>query len=384
MEITVRKFDLLKELLLLQGAVERKTTIPILANILAEATPEGRLLLAATDLELGLETACPATVKKSGACALPARKLLDYVKLLPDATITLKRLENHWVSLRCGRANTRMVGMSRENFPELAAFPPSGALKLPAGPLKMMIAKTAFAVATEESRYTLNGALLVLKPTSLGLVTTDGHRLAHIVQDGLTLAGVTAEIKALVPKKAMGELASMLDRVKDDALVEFAQDDTHLYFRVPSGEAEAGSDGATRLLSVRKLTGQFPNYEAVLPKARLHSVTLRRDELAASIARVAQFADERSHAIRVRVEPGKLVLSASNSDMGESEEEIDTAYEGDAVVIGFNAQYLQDFLQVVDTESVLLEFKDESSAAQLRPGDSDGADYRYVVMPMRI
>src|SRR6185312_9753112 len=123
MEISVRKFDLLKELLLLQGAVERKTTIPILANILVEATPEGRLLLAATDLDLGLQTSCAANVKKSGACALPARKLLDYVKLLPDADLTIKRLENHWVSLRCGRANTRMVGMSRENFPEMAAFP---------------------------------------------------------------------------------------------------------------------------------------------------------------------------------------------------------------------------------------------------------------------
>ncbi|MGH9468680.1 MAG: DNA polymerase III subunit beta [Terriglobales bacterium] len=380
MEITVRKFDLLKELLLLQGAVERKTTIPILANILAEATPEGRLLLAATDLELGLETGCAATVKKSGACALPARKLLDYVKLLPDATITLKRLENHWVSLRCGRANTRMVGMSRENFPELAAFPSTGALRLPAGPLKAMIAKTIFAVASEESRYTLNGALMVLKPTSLALVTTDGHRLAHIVQEGLTLGGVSGEIKALVPRKAMGELASMIEALEDEAPIEFAQDETHLYFRV----AGAGEAGATRLLSVRKLTGQFPNYEAVLPKAQLRSLTLPREEFAASIARVAQFADERSHAIRVRIEAGKVVLTASSSDMGESEEELDSDYDGEAAVIGFNAVYLEDFLQVVDEEAILLEFKDESSAAQLRPASAEGKNYRYVVMPMRI
>src|SRR6185312_4299499 len=159
MEITVRKSDLLKELLLLQGAVERKTTMPILSNILAEATPEGRLLLAATDLELGIETSCAATVKKSGACALPARKLLDYVRLLPEADLTLKRLENHWVQLRCGRANTRMVGMSRENFPELAHFPVAGVVRLPAEALRTMILKTIFAISNEESRYTLNGAL---------------------------------------------------------------------------------------------------------------------------------------------------------------------------------------------------------------------------------
>ncbi|MGH9476085.1 MAG: DNA polymerase III subunit beta [Terriglobales bacterium] len=379
MEISVRKLDLLNELLLLQGAVERKTTIPILANILAEATPEGRLQLAATDLELGLETACAATVKKSGACALPARKLLDYVKLLPDATITLKRLENHWVSLRCGRANTRMVGMARENFPAMAAFPSTGALTLPAGPLQQMIAKTVFAVATEETRYTLGGALMVLKPNSLALVTTDGHRLAHIVEDGLTLAGVSGEIKALVPKKAMGELASMLERAGEKAVVEFAQDETHLFFRVSSGEGDP-----VRQLSARKLTGQFPNYEAVLPKAQLHSVTLARKELLGSIARVAVFADERTHLIRVRIEPGKLVLQSSSSDMGESEEELDVSYDGAAVVIGFNAAYLEEFLHAVEEESVLLEFKDESSAAQLRPAASERAQYRYVVMPMRI
>ncbi|MGH9487255.1 MAG: DNA polymerase III subunit beta [Terriglobales bacterium] len=382
MEITVRKADLLQELLLLQGAVERKTTIPILAHILAEATPEGRLLLAATDLEVGLETGCAATVKKSGACALPARKLLDYVKLLPEALITLKQLENHWVGLRCARASTKIVGMSRENYPELAAFPPNGALSLPAGPLKSMIAKAGFAVATEESRYTLNGALMVLKPESLTLVATDGHRLAHIVQEGLKLEGVAGEVKALVPKKALGELASMLERAEDDAVIAFAQDDTHLYFRVPSGGSNA--EGGQRQLSARKLSGQFPNYEAVLPKTQLKSVPLVREELMSSIARVAQFADERTHAIRMRMEPNKVVLTASSSDMGESEEELEASYEGEPVVIGFNARYLVEFLQVVEEEGVLLEFKDESSAAQLRPAASDGAQYRYVVMPMRI
>ncbi|HUX66599.1 MAG TPA: DNA polymerase III subunit beta [Terriglobales bacterium] len=381
MEITVRKFDLLQELLLLQGVVERKTTIPILANILAEATPEGRLLLAATDLELGLETSCAATVKKSGACALPARKLLDYVRLLPDADITLKRLENHWVSLRCGRANTRMVGMSRENFPELAVFPPSGGLRLPAAPLAAMIAKTIFAISNEESRYTLNGALLVLKPMSLALVATDGHRLAHIVQDQTPLEGVGSEIKALVPKKAMAELLGLLEQAPEDASVEFAQDETHLFFRVPMA---GGGEGRVRLLTARKLSGQFPNYEAVLPKAQLHSVPLNRGELAAAIKRVAQFADERSHAIRVRIEPNKLVLASSSSDMGESDEEMDTTFEGEPVMIGFNWKYLEEFLDAVSSEEVLLEFKDDSSAGQLRPRDNNGAQYRYVIMPMRI
>jgi len=381
MEITVRKSDLLKELLLLQGAVERKGTIPILSNILCEATPEGRLLLAATDLELGVETSCAAHVKKSGACALPARKLLDYVRLLPDADISIKRLENHWVAVRCGRSNTRMVGMSRENFPELATFPPSGAMRIPTEPLKAMIAKTIFAIASEETRYTLNGALMVLKPNSLALVTTDSHRLAHVVQDPLPLEGVAAEVKALVPRKAMAELLHLLESAPEGASLEFAQDETHLFFRLPDG---SGAEGATRLLSARKLTGQFPNYEAVLPKAQLQSLPLNREEFTASIKRVDQFADERSHAIRVKIEANKLALAASSSDLGESEEELETEFSGTPLVIGFNAKYLQDFLEAVAEDEVLLEIKDEVSAGQLRPRASDGTQYRYVIMPMRI
>jgi DNA polymerase-3 subunit beta len=382
MEITVRKSDLLKELLLLQGVVERKTTMPILANILAEATPEGKLLLAATDLELGLQSACAATVKKSGACALPARRLLDYVRLLPDADIALKRLENNWVSLRCGRANTRMVGMSRENFPELAVFPPAGAVQLPAGPLRAMIQKTIFAISNEETRYTLNGALLVLKPASLAVVATDGHRLAHIVQDKLSLDGLSAELRALVPRKAMAELLGLLEEAPADAAVEFAQDDTHLYFRVPVGEA--GAEGSRRLLSARKLTGQFPNYEAVLPKAQMVSVPLNRREFMESIQRVAQFADERSHLIRLRLEENKVIVASSNSDMGESDEELATSFSGAPMLIGFNSSYLEQFLEAVSEDEVLLEVKDENSAGQLRPNAADGPQYRYVVMPMRI
>ncbi|MGH9418029.1 MAG: DNA polymerase III subunit beta [Terriglobales bacterium] len=382
MEISVGKFDLLKELLLLQGAVERKTTIPILANVLAEATPEGRLLLATTDLEIGLETSCRATVKKSGACALPARKLLDYVRLLPDSAITLKLLENHWVSVRCGRANTRMVGMSRENFPELATFPASGAVRLEARPLLAMIAQTIFAISTEETRYTLSGALLVVKPHAVALVATDGHRLAYAVNPGLTVEGVSGEIKALIPKKAMAELQALLHEAPEDATIEFAQDESRLFFRIPAGAA--AGEGAVRLLTARKLSGQFPNYEAVLPKATLQSVTLNREELRQSVRRVAQFADERSRVIRVRVADNKVVLAASSGDMGESEEALEVSYDGQPVVIGYNWQYLDEFLEAVTADEVLLEFKDEVSAGQLRPRTSDGAEYRYVLMPMRI
>jgi len=374
MEITVSKFELLRELTATQGVVERKTTIPILSNYLFEAEGD-KLSLTATDLDLSLRTACIAKVKKDGACTIPARKLYDYVKLLPDADITIRLLENHWVSIRCGRSNTKMVGMARSNFPSLPVFPSAGVIKIPAAVLRSMIAKTGFAIASEESRYTLNGALMVLKPESITMVATDGHRLAHIERAGEKFEGVSGEMKTLIPKKAMDELKSLLDSgiEKDVETIDFAKDESTLFFRV-----------GPRLLTSRQLTGQFPNYEAVLPKDISKSIALHGEELGAAIARVAQFADERSRAVRLRLEKGELKISASSTETGESEDSIEVAYDGEPMAIGFNAQYLIDFIKATGSCEVKLELKDAQSAGQLRPAEGEDYKYRYIVMPMRI
>jgi DNA polymerase III subunit beta len=371
MEITVSKFELLRELTATQGVVERKTTIPILSNYLFEASGD-KLSLTATDLDLSLRTACSAKVKKEGSCTIPARKLHDYVKLLPDADITIKLLENHWISIRCGRSNTKMVGMARSNFPTLPVFPTVGVVKIPAQVLRGMIAKTGFAIASEESRYTLNGALMVLKPESITMVATDGHRLAHVERSGEKFEGVSGELKTLIPKKAMDELKSLLDSTEAES-IDFAKDESTLYFRI-----------GQRLLTSRQLTGQFPNFEAVLPKDNNKSVTLPGNDLGQAISRVAQFADERSRAVRLRMEKGELKLSASSTETGESEDTIETSYQGDSLTVGFNAQYILDFLKAVGAGDVKLEFKDAQSAGQLRPADSEDYKYRYIVMPMRI
>src|SRR3989441_9358400 len=372
MEITVSKFELLRELTATQGVVERKTTIPILSNYLLEAAGD-KLSLTATDLDLSLRTSCNAKVKKEGSCTIPARKLHDYVKLLPDADITIKLLENHWVSIRCGRSNTKMVGMARSNFPSLPAFPTAGVVQIPAQVLRAMIARTGFAIANEESRYTLNGALMVLKPESITMVATDGHRLAHVERNGEKFEGVSGELKTLVPKKAMDELKSLVDADQDVETIEFAKDESTLFFRI-----------GPRLLTSRQLTGQFPNYEAVLPKDNSKSIPLRGEDLGAAIARVAQFADERSRAVRLKLEKGELKLSASSTESGESEDSIETDYKGEPLTIGFNAQYITDFLKAIGSGDVRLELKDAQSAGQLRPAESEDYKYRYIVMPMRI
>jgi len=371
LEITVSKFDLLKELTATQGVVERKTTIPILSNFLFEAGDD-KLTITATDLDLSLRTSCSVKVKKEGSCTIPARKLYDYVKLLPDGDISLKLLDNHWVQIRSGRSNTKMVGMARSNFPSLPSFPTAGVVKIPAQALRTMISRTIFAISNEESRYTLNGALLVLKPEAMIMVATDGHRLAHIERAG-TQMDVSGEMKTLIPRKAMAEISSLLSS-SDVEFVEFAKDESTLFFRIGG-----------RLLTSRQLTGQFPNYEAVLPKENTKIIQVPSEVLSSAIQRVAQFADERSGAIRIKLEKNELRLSSSSTETGESEDSIEINYSADPMTIGFNSQYLLEFLKVTNAGEVRLEFKDAQSAGQMRPDDSsDEFKYRYVVMPMRI
>ncbi len=384
LEITVSRAELLRELTAAQSVVERKTTIPILSNFLFEASATDgsadKLTITATDLDQSLNTSCAAKVKKPGACTIPARKLYDYIKLLPEGDISIKLMDNHWVQIRAGRSNTKMVGMARANFPQVPQFPAAGGYKINAATLHNMIAKVIFAISNEESRYTLNGALLVLKAESMAMVATDGHRLAHIEKTGETIEGISGEKKTLIPRKALHELSGLLanmEPAKDKApqFIEFADDDQHLFFKVGG-----------RVLTSRKLTGQFPNYEAVLPRDNNKFVIVRSEDLMSSLQRVAQFADERSGAIKIRLEQNELKLSAQSTDSGESEDIIESPYNYDPLVVGFNSSYLIDFLRAIgETGEVSLEFKDAQSAGQMRPEDgNEETRYRYILMPMRI
>jgi DNA polymerase III subunit beta len=373
MEITVSRQDLVKELTATQSVVERKTTIPILSNFLIEVDGD-RLAITATDLDQAIRTSAAVKVKKPGACTIPARKLFDYIKLLPDGDISIKLLENHWVQIRAGRSNTKMVGMARANYPQVPEFPSIAVTSLPAAALRALIARTIFAISNEESRYTLNGALLVLKAESMGMVATDGHRLSWVEKTEENLEGISGEKRVLIPRKALQELQLLLG-ASDAEKVEFADDEHTLFFRV-----------GHRTLSTRRLTGQFPNFEAVMPRDNTRFAVVRAAELSAAIQRVAQFADERSGAIRLRLEGNELKISSQSTESGESEDTIDTPYSGDPILVGFNSTYILDFLKALGNEGeVRLEFKDSQSAGQMRPEDPDAEyKYRYVLMPMRI
>ena len=370
MEFSVKKYDLLRELNLTQGVVERKTTIPILGNILCEASGN-QVTLTATDLELSIRTACDAKVKKEGAGTIPAKKLLDLVKLLPEGEIRFKLLENHWVQILADRKTYKMVGMARDNFPAIPSFPHAVAT-IPAKILSSLIARTAFAISNEESRYTLNGALLLLKPENVAMVATDGHRLA-VAEIDHKFDGLSREIRPLIPKKALAEVMRLAAEAGEDTEIEFALDDSHLFFRT-----------GQRLLISRMLTGQFPNYEAVLPRENNRKVVIERGEFNDAVKRVSQLADTRSHAVKLSVTKEGVELSASSPEYGEAKETLEKEYTGEPLAIGFNAQYMTDFLDAAPEGPISLELKDEQSAGQMRPLADEAYRYRYVIMPMRI
>jgi DNA polymerase-3 subunit beta len=370
MEFSVTKSVLLNELATTQGVVERKTTIPILSNLLVEAKGS-RVTITATDLELSVKTSCEAKVKKEGAGTIPAKKLLELVRLLPEGEIRFRLLENHWVEVVADKKKYKLVGMAKENFPALPALPHI-LVKLPAAVMESVIAKTKFAISMEESRYTLNGGLMILKPEKLAMVATDGHRLA-LAEAEQKLAGLSGEVKVLVPKKAMDEVEKLAASAGSEGQFDFAKDESHLFFQI-----------GHRLLISRMLTGQFPNYEAVLPRDNSKSVVLERAELSDAVRRVSQLADQRSHAVKFAVSSEGVEISASSPEYGEAKENIEKEFKGDPISIGFNSSYLLDFLAAAADGPISIELKDEQSAGQMRPLADENYRYLYVIMPMRI
>ncbi|MGH9327748.1 MAG: DNA polymerase III subunit beta [Terriglobia bacterium] len=371
MEFTVEKSRFLKELDLAQGVSEKKTTIPILSNVLVEATGS-EVCLSATDLDLGLRCGCAARVKQAGASTIPGKRLLEIIRSLPEAEVRVKALENHSIQLVCERSSFRLAGMAKDSFPALPEIPPPLAT-IPAGVLATMIQRTSFAIATGESRYTLNGALLLLKPDQILMVATDGHRLAQVEREA-QVEGLNNELRILISRKAMGEVYRLLVQGGDQSPIQFSEDESHLFF-------SAGH----RVLIARILTGQFPNYEAVLPRDNHRVVELSKEKAVGALRRVALLADERTRAVRFQLAKDRLEIFSSSGEYGEANEAVDVRYDGEDMQIGFNYQYLLEFLDALgETEKIRIELKDEQSAGQLRPAEDDSCRYRYVIMPMRV
>jgi len=368
MELVVRKNDLLRELQLFQGIVERKNTIPILANVLLEAK-DGELKFLATDLEVALRSRCDATVTKPGALTLPAKKLYEIVKSLPDTDIRIAE-DKSGVKVAADRFDSRIQTLPKDDFPTLPDGGANPTASLPGSALKEMVAKTQFAITGEDTRYFLNGAQFVLRGDSMSLVATDGHRLALVTvkRDGDADA---PEVKAILPRKTLGELGRLL--TEGDTAVSYERGENHLFFEV----------GGRKLIS-RMIDGQFPAYERVIPKGNDKHIEFERERLTNAVKRVALMSNERSRAVKFQIDKGKVDVTSSSPELGEAHETLPVDYDGTSLQICFNAQYVLDFLAVVATDVVALELKDEVSQAVMTPVGAEGYDYTYVIMPMRV
>jgi DNA polymerase III subunit beta len=374
MELVVRKTDLLRELQLFQGIVERKNTIPILANVLLEANGTEVKMLA-TDLEVGLRSKCPATVSKGGSLTLPAKKLYEIVKALPETDVRIEE-DKGGVKVAADRFDSRMQTLPREDFPTLPDATGTVSAELPRDAVRQMIQKTQFAITGEDTRYFLNGALFLLTPASLGLVSTDGHRLAHITvaRDGKPAKGSKEgdENRVILPRKTLLELGRLLAE-GGEGPIRYERGENHLFFTV-----------GDRLLISRMIDGQFPAFERVIPKNNDKHVDFDRDRLTSAVKRVALLSNERSRAVKFQIDKGKVEIASSSPEFGEAKEVLMVDYAAAPVTICFNAQYVLDFLGVAETDTVSLDFKDEMSQAVLKPVGGEGYDYTYVIMPMRI
>jgi DNA polymerase-3 subunit beta len=307
----------------------------------------------------------PARVASDGSVTVSARKLTEIVKELPSASLSLKVGENAGVTMRCAGVSYRLVGMAPDDFPAVVPAAPPAWLRMEAGMLREMLSQTSFAISHDESRFALNGVLFVLQAKEVRFVATDGHRLALATRGvGQGLSGVSG----IVPRKAVVEIMRVLGASED---VQIAITENQFVMQMPNF-----------VMTARLIEGQFPNWEAVLPKNHPGRLALKRSSLAAALRRVSVMAEERNKPVRFALASGTLTLSAASHDLGEAEEQLEVDYTGGDLTIGFNSRYILDALTPMEHDDVLFEFKDALSPGVLRSAADEG--YCCVIMPMRI
>ena len=400
MEFKIRQSVLKEELGFIQGVVERKTTIPVLSNILIESIGENEIRIVGTDLDCTIRCDAEAEIIKAGSICVQARKLFDIVRALNAGDVQFKKEDNEWVTMRSGHANFRLAGVSKEQFPEIPQFK-STPMKLAADTFSYFIRNTAFAITNEQSRFTLSGAKFIIADGTAKMVTTDGHRLAYVER---AIDDKEAAMDTLIPRKALLELVKISRGVGE---VSFGEDTNHIYF-----ETEG------RLLITRKLSGSFPNYEMVMPKDNDHAATFDLEEMRGCVRRMSLIADDRNRSIRLTVREGEIEVTAQSAEEGEGREVVQADYKGEEIQLGFNWQYLLEFLtnaatgdleaaatdaddaagtSTNETEGntvrvregrpplrITFEFKDANAQTQMSIADETTYDYKYIVMPLRI
>ncbi|MBI1203942.1 MAG: DNA polymerase III subunit beta [Rhodopseudomonas sp.] len=374
MKVTVERAELLKSLGHVHRVVERRNTIPILANVLIKAD-KGSLSLKATDLDLEVTDSIAAEVAPGGATTVPAHMFYDIVRKLPDGSqIVIEGSGDRAVlSIRAGRSRFTLQTLPESDFPDLAAGEMAHTFKVPAGDLKRLIDKTQFAISTEETRYYLNGIYLHTpaaaagKPAMLRAVATDGHRLAQVelpLPDGA--AGMPGII---VPRKTVAEVQRLIEAGEGDVTIELS-----------AGKIRFSIGNV--VLTSKLIDGTFPDYGRVIPANNDKSLIVDKKDFEAAVDRVSTVSSERGRAVKLSITSGRLVLSVTNPDSGSATEELEVEYESEPLDIGFNSRYLLDIAAQIEGEVAVLKLADPGSPTLVQDKDAKGA--LYVLMPMRV
>ena len=371
MKLKIKKDEILKGLQRIQGVVDKKNTMPILSNMLLVADGKG-IEIIATDLEIGLRGRYAADVEKPGAVTVSAKKMFEIVRELPEEDIQIRVEEGNWVKIVSGHSQFKLVGLPKEEYPNMPDVAEEGMITIDGETLRDMIKKTLYAAGENDARYVLNGLYVHLSQTKGGLnirmVGTDGHRLSMI--DRIVEAKHKEE-SVIVPKKAMIEIRRLLEEDSSQEGFQIGFSKNHALFK---------RDG---LVMVSKLIdGNYPNYQQVLPTQNTKKVSVSKDIFTHAVKRVSILSKEKTNAVKLQLEKNTLLLSTNNPEVGEANEELSINYTGESISIGFNSRYLMDVLMAMDRETITLELNDSLSPCLVKEEGNDA--YKCVVMPMRV
>jgi DNA polymerase-3 subunit beta len=384
MNFDIDKREFLKGLSLMQSVAGRKTTLPILSHILMQ-WDKNSLYLTGTDLETGIREELSATILQEGKASVSAKKLYEIVRELPDETIHIQKKENHWITLQCGKSVFNIAGLDPDEFPSLPSYQDGYFSKISTHLMREMIEKTVFAASNEESRYHLNGVLFIQKKQDIGpsgtgqggqeilrMVATDGHRLSLIDRESPTIRGIEKGI--IMPKKGVLEIKKIMGDRDGEEEMEIYFDQTHGFFKMGKS-----------LMVIRLIDGEFPEYEQVIPKGNDKKLVMGKERIYGCLRRVSTMASERVEGVKLSLKKNSVELSSYHQDFGDAKEEVDLVYEGPPIEIGFNARYLIEALNVIDSEEVIMELKDEGNPGIIKPVSSIEPSNQFcIIMPMRI
>ncbi len=367
MELKITKQELLKGLSLAQSAVEKKSTMPILSNVLLKAENK-RLRLTATDLEIGVVCDYKAEVLAPGEMTVHAKTIYDIVKELPDSLVHIVRGKNDWLELSCGRSKFKVMGLSADEFPSLPSGADGTSYTLDSSTVLNMIYKIQHCMSTDENRYNLNGIYIEQpKEATIRMVATDGHRLSlidRVVEDNWKL-----EKGVIFPRKGINELKSLLETSEGNVEIKIGKKNASIF-----------KDNVSLVL--RLIDGDFPPYSQVLPKNMGKIVSCNKVELTKALKRVSVLSSEHSRGVNFEISPNNMTIRCSNPDFGEASEELNCSYKGETFKVAFNSKYFIDTLNVLDDETITLELKDDVSPCMFRSEFDRG--FTSVIMPMRL